>query len=66
VACIIASIVAPLGDRSISIAIDCFVVAREELRCVAFSTFPEVGRLRDEAAAATRFFADFAIGISLG
>jgi hypothetical protein len=68
VACISPSIVAPFEDRSISIAVDCLVPDRMATCRSLFSDFLDVGRLRDEVvdAAATRFFADFAIGISLG
>jgi hypothetical protein len=60
---------APLGERSISIAVDCFVPDRTALArllfCLALLGF---GRLREDAAdlAAVRFFAVFVIGISFG
>jgi hypothetical protein len=60
---------APLGERSIFIAADCFVPDRTAATrlpsCLALLGF---GRLREDAAdrAAVRFFAVFVIGISFG
>jgi hypothetical protein len=58
----------PLGERSISIAADCFVPDRTAetrlLICLALLGF---SRLRDAPdLAAVRFFAVFVIGISFG
>jgi hypothetical protein len=64
-----AAMVAPPGQRSISIAADCFMPDRTAATrlpvCPALLGF---GRLLDGAAdlAAVRFFAVFVIGISLG
>jgi hypothetical protein len=60
---------APPGERSISIAADCLVPDRTAVTrlpiCLALLGF---GRLREDAPdlAAVRFFAVFVIGISFG
>src|SRR6185369_13234161 len=61
--------VAPPGERSISIAADCFVLDRTAATRSPFClALLDLGRLFEDAAdlAAVRFFAVFAIGISFG
>src|SRR5262245_65216837 len=69
VAFVSAAMVAPPGERSISIAANCFVPGRTAATrlpfCLALLSF---GRLLEDAAnlAVVRFFAVFVIGISFG
>jgi hypothetical protein len=58
---------APLGDRSISTAVDCFVPDLVGVLTVALDVFSEFRRLRSVRVdfVAFRFFTAFAIGISV-
>jgi hypothetical protein len=60
--------VVPPGERSISIAADCFVPGRTETRLPFCPALLGFGRLLDGVLdlAAVRFFAVFVIGISFG
>src|SRR5262245_17453117 len=69
VAFVSAAMVAPPGERSISIAANCFVPGRTAVTQLSFwRVLLGLGRLLDGAAerAAVRFFAGFVIGISFG
>jgi hypothetical protein len=69
VAFVSAAMVAPLGERSISMAADCFVPGRTAATRLPFGpALLGFGRLLDGVVdlAAVRFFAVFVIGISFG